>query len=199
MKWTQTAEGGHLGKERSWGRTFPMKKGHEDGGTGSEWLLGRKTPECCRCPFEKHPLNTFCFEGLSRDLTGLMVSTWRIWTNAWCKRETKLFCNNKERLQQAWNMSGGSWEVKEVEGLKWEEEENGESWKTEWQKLRKLIIETEGSAAPREIDAKEGSGSLGITGNYPLHQRLLSLAFPQNRRVYQCPSVLPQAPLRPDF
>lgn len=87
--------------------------------------------------------------------------------------------------------------MKEVEGLKWEEEENGESWKTEWQKLRKLIIETEGSAAPREIDAKEGSGSLGITGNYPLHQRLLSLAFPQNRRVYQCPSVLPQAPLRP--
>lgn len=32
-------------------------------------------------------------------------------------------------------------------------------------KLRKLTIETEGSAAPREIDAKEGCGGLGTEGN----------------------------------
>ena len=32
-------------------------------------------------------------------------------------------------------------------------------------KLRKLIIETEGSAAPREIDAEEGCGGLGTEGN----------------------------------
>lgn len=32
-------------------------------------------------------------------------------------------------------------------------------------KLRKLIIETEGSAAPQEIDAEEGCGGLGTEGN----------------------------------
>lgn len=85
------------------------------------------------------------------------------------------------------------------EGLKWEEEKNEENWGAEWEKLRKLRIETGGSAAPQEIDAREGRGGLGITGNYPTAPEAPQPGPYSKQQSPSVPLTSPSAPFRPDF
>lgn len=114
---------------------------------------------------------------------------------AWCnERKIWLFCINKEKGSHVSGTWGGVQYLHEVKGEGQGAEGRGEM-EDSMVKLRKLIIETEGSSAPQEIDVqRKKSSKLGNCWQLSYRTRGCTARAKKKRekkKVHPCPSLLP--------